>query len=223
MRATLVLALAASAAALVPAPRPLRAPTRVSGFFDDLMDKLEGVDKEDDWKDEMFREQQAILKKRQASGGFITEEEEDEIRARRDSFSAADAELKKVQATGDLEAWKKARKEGKIKTATSGMKRDASSSRLGSAGLFAERADAKLPWMDRGFVEEKPKKAPVKTSADGIPIKDKAASPAPAAPPNPFAAFFEKKEPPAPEPEPEPEPESPLDSLMKMNPFAKKD
>ena len=27
----------------------------------------------------------------------------------------------------------------------------------------------------------------------------------------------------APEPEPEPEPESPLDSLMKMNPFAKKD
>merc|ERR1712091_528193 len=45
MRATLALALAASAAALVPAPRPLRAPTRVSGFFDDLMDKLEGVDK----------------------------------------------------------------------------------------------------------------------------------------------------------------------------------
>ena len=71
--------------------------------------------------------------------------------------------------------------------------------------------------------EEKPKKAPVKTSADGIPIKDKAPAPAPAAPPNPFAAFFEKKEPPAPEPEPEPEPESPLDSLMKMNPFAKKD
>ena len=100
---------------------------------------------------------------------------------------------------------------------------------MGSAGLFAERADAKMPYIDRGYVQE--------TTSDGIPIKKKqesapaapnpfagfqnpfekkeasapapAPAPAPAAPelPNPFAAFFDK--PKTPEPEPAPEPEAP--------------
>ena len=76
--------------------------------------------------------------------------------------------LKKIQQTGDLEAWKAGRDSGAIKTATSGLKRDADSARLGSAGLFAERADAKLPFIDTGFVAEKKPKARVETTADGL-------------------------------------------------------
>jgi len=246
-RACTLALLAASASAFVGAPPPRRV-VAVAGFLDDMMDKLDGGDsKADAWKDEMMREQQEILKRRQASGGFITEEDEEEIRARRASVSKEDAALKAVQtstADDNLDAWKAARSSGQIKTATSGLKRDADSSRMGSAGLFAERADAKLPYIDRGYVAEKKtevnaegipvKKAPAGAAAPANPFagfqnpfeKKEAAPPAPApakapapAPPNPFAAFFEKPAP-APEPEPEPEPESPLDALAKLNPFA---
>ena len=54
-------------AALLPvAPRP-RAALRMNGFFDDLMDKLDGGDDagKNEWKDEMMREQREILKRRQ--------------------------------------------------------------------------------------------------------------------------------------------------------------
>ena len=160
-------------------------------------DKLDGgADQDDAWKDEMMREQQAILASRRASGGFITEEQEEEIRQRRANVGAEEDRLKAIQQSRDadnLEQWKAARDSGSIKTATSGLKRDADSSRMGSAGLFAERADAKMPYIDRGYVQE--------TTSDGIPIKKKQES-APAAA-NPFAGFqnpFAKEEPaPAPE------------------------
>ena len=231
--------LSGHAAAFLPTP-PLRRPVKVSGFLDDLMDKLDGgADQDDAWKDEMMREQQAILASRRASGGFITEEQEEEIRQRRANVGAEEDRLKAIQQSRDadnLEQWKAARDSGSIKTATSGLKRDADSSRMGSAGLFAERADAKMPYIDRGYVQE--------TTSDGIPIKKKAQesapaaanpfagfqnpfakeepapapAPAPAAPelPNPFAAFFDKPKAPEPEPEPEPEAANPFEAFGKM-------
>jgi hypothetical protein len=150
-----------------------------------------GADKDDAWKDEMMREQEAILASRRASGGFITEAQEEEIRQRRAKVGEEEDRLKAIQQSREadnLDQWKSARDSGAIKTASSGLKRDADSSRMGSAGLFAERADAKMPYIDRGYVQE--------TTADGIPIKKKQES-APAAP-NPLAGFqnpFEKKEP----------------------------
>ena len=87
--------------------------------------------------------------------------------------------IQQSREADNLDQWKSARDSGAIKTASSGLKRDADSSRMGSAGLFAERADAKMPYIDRGYVQE--------TTSDGIPIKKKQES-APAAP-NPFAGF----------------------------------
>ena len=201
-------------------------------------DKLDGgADQDDAWKDEMMREQQAILASRRASGGFITEEQEEEIRQRRAKVGEEEDRLKAIQqsqAADNLEQWKSARDSGSIKTASSGMKRDADSSRMGSAGLFAERADAKMPYIDRGYVQE--------TTSDGIPIKKKAqeSAPAPSNPfagfqnpfakeepapapapaatelPNPFAAFFDKPKAPEPEPEPEPEASNPFEAFGKM-------
>ena len=187
-----------------------------------------------------MREQQAILANRRASGGFITEAQEEEIRQRRAKVGEEEDRLKAIQQSREkdnLEQWKSARDSGAIKTASSGLKRDADSSRMGSAGLFAERADAKMPYIDRGYVQE--------TTADGIPIKKKAES-APAAPnpfagfqnpfekkesapapapapalaapelPNPFAAFFDKPKTPEPEPAPEPEAPNPFEAFGKM-------
>ena len=145
------------------------------------MDKLDGgADKDEAWKDEMMREQQAILASRRA-GGFITEAQEEEIRSAAPKVGEEEDRLKAIQQSREadnLDQWKSARDSGAIKTASSGLKRDADSSRMGSAGLFAERADAKMPYIDRGYVQE--------TTSDGIPIKKKAEASAPA-PPNPFA------------------------------------
>merc|ERR1719506_3141439 len=164
-----------------------------------------------------MREQQAILANRRASGGFITEAQEEEIRQRRAKVGEEEDRLKAIQQSREkdnLEQWKAARDSGAIKTASSGLKRDADSSRMGSAGLFAERADAKMPYIDRGYVQE--------TTSDGIPIKKKAQESAPAAAPaapelpNPFAAFFDKPKAPEPEPEPEPEASNPFEAFGKM-------
>jgi len=236
----LALALLSHAAALLPPP-PVRRTVARYGFLDDLMDKLDGgADKDDAWKDEMMREQQAILASRRASGGFITEAQEEEIRQRRAKVGEEEDRLKAIQQSREadnLDQWKSARDSGAIKTASSGLKRDADSSRMGSAGLFAERADAKMPYIDRGYVQE--------TTSDGIPIKKKqesapaapnpfagfqnpfekkesapapAPAPAPAAPelPNPFAAFFDKPKTPEPEPAPEPEAPNPFEAFGKM-------
>jgi len=239
-KALVALALLSGSHALLPTP-PRRRTVAVRGFLDDLMDKLDGgADKDDAWKDEMMREQQAILASRRASGGFITEAQEEEIRQRRAKVGEEEDRLKAIQQSREadnLDQWKSARDSGAIKTASSGLKRDADSSRMGSAGLFAERADAKMPYIDRGYVQE--------TTSDGIPIKKKqesapaapnpfagfqnpfekkesapapAPAPAPAAPelPNPFAAFFDKPKTPEPEPAPEPEAPNPFEAFGKM-------
>merc|ERR1711939_941549 len=157
--------------------------------------------------------------------GFITEAQEEEIRQRRAKGGEEEDRLKAIQQSREadnLDQWKSARDSGAIKTASSGLKRDA----------------AKMPYIDRGYVQE--------TTSDGIPIKKKqesapaapnpfagfqnpfekkeAAAPAPApapspsAPelPNPFAAFFDKPKTPEPEPAPEPEAPNPFEAFGKM-------
>jgi hypothetical protein len=106
----------------------------------------------------MFRKQQDILRKRREGGGYISEEDKAETQKRRLEVSAEERLLKEVQqgkeGVDGLEMWKKLRDEGKIKTATSGLERDEGSARLGSEGLFAERVDAKLPYIDSGYIPE---------------------------------------------------------------------
>jgi len=122
------------------------------GMFDFL-----NQPKDDSWKDEQMAAQKAILDSRKATGGFISDEEEEAIRQRRQSVGQEASVLKEIQAAegaDNLEAWKAARDEGKIKTATSGLERDEGSSRMGSDGLFAERVDERLPYIDRGYVDE---------------------------------------------------------------------
>jgi len=117
-----------------------------------------GQSADDDWKEESFRKQQEILRKRRENGGFISEEETAEIQKRRLEVSSEERMLREVQqgkeGADGLDKWKQLRDEGKIKTASSGLVRDEDSSRLGSEGLFAERIDAKLPYIDSGYVPE---------------------------------------------------------------------
>ena len=108
-------------------------------------------------QDEAFERQKEILRKRRENQGFIGEEEKAEISKRRQGAMAESRILKSIQqndGADNLEAWKKLKEEGAITTSTSGMVRDEGSSRLGSAGLFAERADEKLPYIDSGYVAE---------------------------------------------------------------------
>jgi len=118
-----------------------------------------GQSEDNDWKEKEWREQQEILRKRRENFGYLSDEEKVAIRERRAKVGAEEKYLSKVQEGNDagvdnLEAWKKLREEGKIKTANSGLVRDEDSSRLGSEGLFAERIDAKLPYIESGYVPE---------------------------------------------------------------------
>jgi len=117
---------------VAPVAAPVAPLTRPQGFLDDLMDKLEGKgSNKDAWKEEMYREQQEILKRRRKTGGFIDEEQEKEIRDRRNAVAAEQNVLKDVQQKAGnkdvLEDWKKARDAGKFRTATKGLQRDAKS------------------------------------------------------------------------------------------------
>ncbi|KAJ1461405.1 hypothetical protein M885DRAFT_611679 [Pelagophyceae sp. CCMP2097] len=196
LRSVVLVSLYASAAGLAP-KRAARSLVVRHGFLEDLMDKLEGKSdpKAAAWKEQMFQEQQVILKRRRepdaATGGFIDEKMEEEIKERRAGFMDEKKVLTDIQKQkGDediTDQWKKARDAGKFKTASSGLKRDESSSRLGAAGLFAERTDERLPYIDRGYVAKKDGKKDSK----------------------------EEKAPP-------PSPQDFLKGLDKFNPFAKK-
>lgn len=154
------------------APPAVMAPATVRyGFFDDLFDKLEGKNQgNDEWKEKMWKEQQEILKRRRATGGFLSADQEKEIAERRAGYAAESTELAKIQKrAGDAdvtEEWKKARDAGKFRTSTKGLQRDASSSRLGSAGLFSQRIDERLPYIDRGYVKDKKDKKEDKPADD---------------------------------------------------------
>mmetsp|Transcript_9146 Transcript_9146/g.26559 ORF Transcript_9146/g.26559 Transcript_9146/m.26559 type:complete len:196 (+) Transcript_9146:105-692(+) len=110
-------------------------------------------------KERQWQEQQAILERRRQSGGKLTMEDEMEIYKRRAALvSDGERKLEKLQADTSgkdtLEAWKELRESGEIKTASSGLVRDPDSSRMGSEGLFAERVDTKLPFVENGYVDE---------------------------------------------------------------------
>jgi hypothetical protein len=137
------------------------------GFLDNILDMVDPSSpknkKKEDWKEQMYREQQEILRKRRQTGGFLSEEERTEIAQRRQATAAEGKALNELQrrnAAGEdtLEDWKKMRADGTIRTATSGLERDRDSGRLGSEGLFAERIDERLPYIDSGYVPEEDQK-----------------------------------------------------------------
>ena len=73
--------LSGHAAAFLPTA-PVRRTVKVSGFLDDLMDKLDGgADQDDAWKDEMMREQQAILARAEEDAARIADSAQRSIRA----------------------------------------------------------------------------------------------------------------------------------------------
>ena len=125
------------------------------GFFDAFKKESGG----DDWKEQQYQVQQEILRKRRENDGFLSDEALDEIEKRRRDASKESSVLRKLQNKENgadvLDEWKKLRADGTITTATKGLIRDKGSSRLGSEGLFAERIDEKLPYIDTGYVDEK--------------------------------------------------------------------
>eukprot|EP00614_Pseudopedinella_elastica_P004737 CAMPEP_0172614226 /NCGR_PEP_ID=MMETSP1068-20121228/49276_1 /TAXON_ID=35684 /ORGANISM="Pseudopedinella elastica, Strain CCMP716" /LENGTH=181 /DNA_ID=CAMNT_0013418941 /DNA_START=94 /DNA_END=639 /DNA_ORIENTATION=+ len=160
MKIVLLFIISPSVVAFIrPSCRPTLTQCRRNGLFDGIFSESP---EEKAWKEQQKQEaweaQQRILKKRQETGGFISEEAEAEIQQRRVKITQMTKELSDLQTSeneGDvLESWKKMRDEGKIKTATSGLVRDSGSSRLGSEGLIAERADEKLPYIDQGYVDQ---------------------------------------------------------------------
>ena len=162
--ATALLSLAPSAA-FVTGVQGRRAPAPpMRGFLNDLMDKIDGGTdasaKKVDWKEEAYREQQRMLAERRETGGGLSAKRELEIQDRRDAAmgTSGERELKKLQKRGDgsdpLEQWKELRDSGQIKTATKGLERDKGSARMGSEGLFAERVDERLPYIDEGYVAD---------------------------------------------------------------------
>ena len=165
MRFILALGALATAAGFVVPAQHGRAPvTRRQGFLEDMMDKLDGGGKagksaKDDWKERAYREQQAMLAERRKTGGGLSKEKELEIARRRsNTVSAGERKLRELQTRAGgkdvTEEWMRLRDSGEIKTAAKGLTRDKGSSRMGSEGLFEERVDEKLPYIDQGYVDE---------------------------------------------------------------------
>ena len=163
MRFILALGALATAAGFVVPAQHGRAPvTRRQGFLEDMMDKLDGGGKKpakDDWKEKAYREQQAMLAERRKTGGGLSKEKELEIARRRsNTVSAGERKLRELQTRAGgkdvTEEWMRLRDSGAIKTAAKGLTRDKGSARMGSEGLFEERVDEKLPYIDQGYVDE---------------------------------------------------------------------
>ncbi len=53
-----------------------------------------------DWKEKEFQEQQEILRRRRANGGFLSEEQEAEIRQRRANVGKEEVDPRDIQAAG---------------------------------------------------------------------------------------------------------------------------
>ena len=103
--ATVLLMVLAQASSFMPTTNRLTGTVRCYGLFD-------GFGKKDEsWKEEQYQAQQAILKKRRANAGFISEEELQEIEERRKNVGKEERFLQEMQSRPDrgavLEDWKK--------------------------------------------------------------------------------------------------------------------
>ena len=128
-----------------------RAPPVRLGLFDFFTESAEQKAAKEAAREAEFKAQQEMLARRR--NPELREEYEREVVERRAAASAKDAELKELQKSGDFAAWERLRAEGKLQSADE-TERDEGSSRLGSAGLIAERIDEKLPFIDSGYVDE---------------------------------------------------------------------
>ena len=127
-----------------------RVTTPTSGFFD-LFSESEEKKRQ---KDEAWKAQQEILKRRRDPDSMARYEQD--VANRRRAEADSDAELKALQKSGGadaLEKWRELTDSGKVLSSKT-AERDADSSRLGSDGLVGERMDTKLPYIDAGYVDD---------------------------------------------------------------------
>ena len=150
------LSLTSSHRALLLTSKPQHGPARTTKNTPqaNLFDIFKESEAKKKAKEEAWQAQQQILARRRDPE--LMQQYEDNVRQRRRNEAASDAELRKLQnsdSPDNLEQWKELAKEGKVKTSQT-AERDADSRRLGSEGLVGERMDVKLPYIDRGYVDE---------------------------------------------------------------------
>lgn len=141
----------------------LSSPTSIQmGIFDDL--KLifseEGKKNRQAYDDKVKEEQEEALRKvrERRLNPKKMEEYEAEVRAKRIQLAKErqaydDFQLKEGAEYDPLEDWKKGREEGTVVLGDD-LERDPTSERLGSEGLQDVRVDERMPYIDRGYVDE---------------------------------------------------------------------
>ena len=155
------------ASAFVAPTAPQRS-TALRGWFDGKDDA-----KNDDWKDEMMREQKEILSRRQdkdKTRDYFKKVDEKRVQAQKEQV---DRWAFQRDPTADpLIAWKKMRKEGKIGDLKTGLGVDGEKreggiplplpsfgvgGEAGVGGQYdnGERFDLRLPFVDQGWVDER--------------------------------------------------------------------
>ena len=104
-------------------------------------------------REEMEAAQREIMERRRNPEKMQAYEEQ--VRERREKLQKEkDVWSFQQKAEGDaLDDWKKLREDGKITVGTD-LERDESSSRLGSEGLVDVRVDERLPYIDKGYVDD---------------------------------------------------------------------
>jgi len=161
-----LLLVVACASAFVAPTAPQRS-TALRGWFDGKDDA-----KNDDWKDEMMREQKEILSRRQdkdKTRDYFKKVDEKRVQAQKEQV---DRWAFQRDPTADpLIAWKKMREEGKIGDLKTGLGVDGEKreggiplplpsfgvgGEAGVGGQYdnGERFDLRLPYADQGYVDE---------------------------------------------------------------------
>lgn len=130
-------------------------------FFDDikLIFSKEGQNNikayNDQQKEEQLKAQQEILARRRDPKKMQQYEAEKEMnrKALAEERAVYSFQQKSEEGYDPLTDWKRLKDEGKIKIGKD-LKRDDSTSRLGSEGLIDVRVDERMPYIDQGYVDE---------------------------------------------------------------------
>jgi len=158
----LFIGVVASANAFVGPQTGPRLSARLSmSIFDDLKlifseeGKKNRAEYEQNDRDEMESAQREILERRR-NPEKMREYEDDKLKNRvklAEDRAVYDFQNKVEEGYDPLSDWKRLREEGKILIGKD-LKRDESTSRLGSEGLIDVRVDERMPYIDQGYVSE---------------------------------------------------------------------
>ena len=161
-RLSVLLAAIASVNAFAPPQNPARVTSACSmSIFDDL--KLifsdEGKKNRAEYdareREDMVAAQKEVLERRR-NPAKMREYEQEKLQNRAkltEERNVYDFQNKVEAGYDPLTDWTRLRAEGKIKIGND-LKRDESTSRLGSEGLIDVRVDERMPYIDQGYVSE---------------------------------------------------------------------